>query len=452
MPNGQTLASMLLTVAVGATVAAWLSTGSARIAYAGFQTGLAFALRCVRSPAMRPLRRCGRPDTMGAMPEHRAAALLVVLALASGCAARSAPAAREGAVRQFTFAWPFREGEGVAPRGGTTRGAPVELARAPTPAWRALQEAGLSALERDRRAILAMAGTFRTTFDFLEVVGFRSGFVPDRPYQSWATEYVYVVRDEPRLISLQHLLVMFMQSPDGGLEGPFVTKHWRQEWRYEDTELLTHRGHNTWARERIRPAEAKGTWTQAVFQVDDSPRYEAYGRWQHFGNVSTWLSSTTWRPLPRREFSVRQDYDVLIGTNRHTITPTGWVQEEENLKLDLDERGRPVDAQPVLAKEIGLNRYEQLDGFDDSAARRYRERTEPFWDEVRAAWRDVAARRDRFTLRAAPDQGQLFTPLFQYAERLDEGAPFDLAAARTFARATVEGYLAPGPGAAAGRY
>ena len=26
-------------------------------------------------------------------------------------------------------------------------------------------------------------------------------------------------------------------------------------------------------------------------------------------------------PLPRREFSVRDDYDLLVGVNRHTITP-----------------------------------------------------------------------------------------------------------------------------------
>jgi hypothetical protein len=26
---------------------------------------------------------------------------------------------------------------------------------------------------------------------------------------------------------------------------------------------------------------------------------------------------------------VRKDYDVLVGTNRRTITPTGWVQEKQ---------------------------------------------------------------------------------------------------------------------------
>jgi hypothetical protein len=196
-----------------------------------------------------------------------------------------------------------------------------------------------------------------------------------------------------------------------------------------------------WARTRITPAEARGTWTQAVFQVDDSPRYEAYGRWEHFGNLSSWRSSTTWRPLPRREWSVRSDYQVLIGHNEVTITPTGWVQQEDNLKVALDDGGRPIAGEPVRAKEIGLNRYERLVGFDDAAARRYQERTEPFWSEVRAAWDDVVRRRGRFTMRAPADQGQLFVPLFEYAQKLDDGAPFDRVEARAFARKTVEGYL-----------
>src|SRR5262249_6412537 len=305
------------------------------------------AMQFERIDAARPdgpsrrLPGAGRHDTMRPMGLPRIAILLGV-ALAAGCAGRSGPAPCDGTMRQFTFSWQFRDGDAAAPRGGTTRGAPVELGGEPGEAWRALEEPGLSARERDRHAILAMAGTFRTSFDFLEVAGFRPGFVPDRPYQSWATEYVYVVRDEATFVSLQHLLVMFMRHPDGAVEGPFVTKHWRQEWRYEARSLLAYRGRNTWETEHLTPAQVKGTWTQSVYQVDDSPRYAASGRWQHFGNVSTWQSSTTWRPLPRREFSVRKDYDVLVGTNRHTITPTGWVQEEDNLKVVLDDRGRPV--------------------------------------------------------------------------------------------------------------
>jgi hypothetical protein len=118
----------------------------------------------------------------------------------------------------------------------------------------------------------------------------------------------------------------------------------------------------------------------------------------------------------------------------------------------LDERGRPAATAPVLAKEIGLNRYERLRDFDDSASERYRERTDAFWAEVRAAWRDVARRHPRFTLRAAPDQGQLFTPLFARAEQLADGAAFDPAADRAFVRDTVRGYLADGAAPPAAGY
>jgi hypothetical protein len=343
---------------------------------------------------------------------------------------------------QFTYAWRYGvDDDSLAPRGGTSHGPKVNLDTKPGEAWARLRAPGLTPVERDRRAILAMAGTFRTSFDFLEVVGFKPGFKPDRPYQSWGTEYVYVVADEPRFISLQHLLVMFMES-DGKVAGPFVTKHWRQDWRYEDDDLLTYRGRLTWGRERVAAKDARGTWTQAVYQVDDSPRYEAVGRWEHFGNVSTWRSGTTWRPLPRREWSVRKDYDVLIGTNQVTITPTGWVYEEDNLKTILAAPGRPASADPVVSKEIGFSRFERVVDFDDAAGRQYQQRTEPFWAEVRAAWADVARRRSSFTLRAAPDQGQLFVPLFEYAGKLDDGAPYDAADARAFARKTVASYLA----------
>ena len=84
---------------------------------------------------------------------------------------------------QFTFSWQFGADDSLRPRGGTTKGAPITLAKEPGAAWRALQEPGLSKFERDRRAILAMAGGDRTSFDFLETVGFTPGFTPSRPYQ-----------------------------------------------------------------------------------------------------------------------------------------------------------------------------------------------------------------------------------------------------------------------------
>jgi hypothetical protein len=269
------------------------------------------------------------------------------------------------------------------------------------------------------------------SFDFLEVVRYDPSLKPDAPYQSWATEQVFVAEDRPGFIALQHILVMRMALDGGGVSEPAVVRHWRQEWRYQADSFLAYEGANTWARRAIPPAGRAGAWTQSVLQVDDSPRYAARGRWRHEGGVSSWISDETWRPLPRREFSVRKDYDVLVGTNRHTITPTGWVQEENNQKMVLAS-GK------LLAREYGVARYERIKDYDFGPGQRYYERTEPFWAEVRAAWRELEEKRGRFSTRAPVDQAQLFMPFFDYAQRLADGAPFDRDAARDFVRKTLQ--------------
>jgi hypothetical protein len=280
-----------------------------------------------------------------------------------------------------------------------------------------------------------MAGGYRVTFDFLEVVRFDPALKIDAPYQSWGTEFVFVAEDRPGFVALQHVLAMRVLLPGGKVSEPMVVRHWRQEWRYEADRLLAYEGANTWAPREVPLAARRGAWVQSVTQVDDSPRYAARGRWEHAAGVSTWISDETWRPLPRREFSVRKDYDVLAGTNRHTVMATGWVQEENNVKL-VSASGRQ------LAREYGVARYERIRDYDFDPARRYFERTEPFWAEVRAAWREAGEQ--RFAMRAQSDQGQLFVPFFEYADKLAEGAAFDREDARGFVRRTLkEKYLAP---------
>jgi hypothetical protein len=330
------------------------------------------------------------------------------------------PPVRADAPR-YTFSWQLGQANAPAPRGGSTRGPAVEIDTQPSPAWKALQEPRLSPLEHDRRAILGMAGDYRVTFDFLEIEEFQPRVERDKPYQSWGTERVYVDSDTGTSISLVHILDMRIVQDDGKLSDPIVTKHWRQTWAYEPRELVEYKGSNRWERRKLTSAERNGQWSQTVYQVDESPRYASVGRWNHTGSFSTWISGDTWRPLPRREWTARSDYQVLLGTNRHTITATGWLQEENNLKMVLGPDGAPNAAQPYLAREYGVARYSRVAGGDFQAAEEYYQRTRAFWTSVLSSWHQLFEKNSVVTLKAQVDQAGLFRKLFEYADQLAGG-------------------------------
>lgn len=332
----------------------------------------------------------------------------------------------------YVFSWPFINPSEMQPRGGTMRGPQPELVTGPGKAWNQLQEPGLSDFQRDRRAILAMAGAFRVSFDFLEIAGFTPDYSPPAPYRSWGTEYVYVIADEEDYISLQHVLVMIFEQEDGSMSEPLVTKHWRQDWRYEDREMYVYTGQSTWERRELDPEAPAGSWIQAVFQVDDSPRYQSVGVWKHHASHSSWQSAETMRPLPRREFSVRDDYQVLVGTNRHTIIPTGWIHEQDNLKGVLNDDGEPDELNPFLARELGVNRYERITGHDFSAGHAYWEATEAFWADVRAAWQEIFRSNNRFIVHVVRDDEPLYRRLFERAERIADEGEYDAETGRAF--------------------
>ena len=319
---------------------------------------------------------------------------------------------------RYTFSWQLGQANAPAPRGGTTRGPHIDLETQSSASWKALQEPRLSALERDRRAILAMAGDYQVNFDFLEIDSFQPGEARDPPYQSWGTERVYIDADNGSYISLVHILDMRILQADGTLSEPIVTKHWRQSWQYEPRDIVEYKGRNRWERRKLSLAERGGQWAQTVYQVDESPRYASVGRWSHTNSFSTWISGDTWRPLPRREWTVRSDYQVLLGTNRHTITATGWLQEENNLKMALGANGQADPTLPYHAREYGVARYSRMRDGDFTAADEYYQRTRSFWTTVLSDWHELFQSHPTITLRAQVDQAGLFKKLFEYADQL----------------------------------
>ncbi len=288
--------------------------------------------------------------------------------------------------KPYVFGWTNHTRDDVSLRGGTTKGPPVRLATEPSEHWVALQSEGISALERDRRAILAMAGDYRVSFDFLEVEVYETGTPFATPYRSWATERVIVLEDSKKKISLQHILVMFFEMDDGTVQGPMLIKHWRQDWEYEPKNALEFIGYNHWETQPLAKEQRAGLWQQTVYQVDDSPRYAMRGTWSHNRSYSAWDSQNSWRPLPRRERTVRSDYQTMTGTNRLTILPTGWVHSQDNTKTVLTGIKTVNHEQPAVAREFGINRYERIVGFDFSEAETYWAATSGYWKRVRKAW------------------------------------------------------------------
>ncbi len=263
------------------------------------------------------------------------------------------------------------------------------------------------AFEKDRKAILGMSGGFEVNFFFHETLSFRDSYETiGIPYKEEAFETVKVAEDSGTRIVLQHVLQV----------DRVVVKHWSQEWTYEDREVLEFQGHNSWVKRSLPAADAKASWTQRVTGTADEPRYESTGKWVHHPESSEWTSGTTSRPLPRREYSTRSDYDLLSVTNRQTVTASGWYHEQDNTKWVKRDGNRFP-----LCREAGLNRYIRVSDGEFTKADGYWEKTAGFWKQVRAAWDEVAATQPEIVLRKKVDGSGLHESLSGLAKRVTGG-------------------------------
>jgi len=259
-----------------------------------------------------------------------------------------------------------------------------------------------AAPEADREAILAMLGDYEVTFSFDETVVLQPGYERAEAQRSGALETVILVSDEDNHIVLQHILV----SPLG-----HVTKHWRQDWRYEASHRFEFSDDQTWTLTALPEDVTRGSWTQCVYEVSDAPRYCGTGRWNHRYGQATWTSDRSWRPLPRREHTRRDDYNALNAQNRHTITPDGWTHEQDNSKTLRDSKGNSK----VLVREHGFNDYRRTTEVDFSPAHAYWRQTQHYWAQVRAHW-DAALGSGQVVLDTPLDGFPLISELFALAQ------------------------------------
>jgi hypothetical protein len=286
--------------------------------------------------------------------------------------------------------------------------APVPVfAQAGTPA-----AAARAPFEADRADILAMAGNYKVRFDMQESTSWRADYTPIPVKVSGGNEVVRVVEDTGRIIRLQHLLVV-----DAGDGKPMVIKHWRQDWEYEPARVLVYSGPDRWSWQPVPEAERKGSWSQTVYQVDDSPRYGGWGRWADFGGIRRWQSNPSWRPLARRDAVRGPVYDRYLGVNRHAIAPAGWIHWQDNLKI-----GEVAGKLSPIVQEYVLNSYTRFDDFPVKAAEDYWAATRGYWAAIRAEWDRIGAARNGIRITEEADHGTVIAGrLLEIADELQSG-------------------------------
>ncbi|MEM6475054.1 MAG: DUF6607 family protein [Pseudomonadota bacterium] len=271
-----------------------------------------------------------------------------------------------------------------------------------------------TAFQADRETILSMVGDFAVVFDMQESTSWQADYEPIDKKISSGFESVRVAEDTGDKIVLQHLLVV------GPKDRPYVVKHWRQDWQYEPKQILDFKGGDTWELTDVPEEERSGSWSQTVYQVDDSPRYAGWGQWEEVDGVKRWLSNRTTRPLARRDAVRGPIYDRYIGINRHQLTPSGWIHWQDNTKM-MPAKDGSGELVPVV-QEYVLNTYERFDDYNVAAAETYWEKTADYWAAIRAKWDEVMEANGGITIEQNPQMGtSIAGELLQMADAIKNG-------------------------------
>lgn len=274
--------------------------------------------------------------------------------------------------------------------------------------------------------IKSMAGMYKVDFKFTET------FAPNKDYKygdkkfEWANEYVTIVEETPNKISLQHLLI---------ISDSMVIKHWRQDWVYEAAEYFTYEKDNTWKKVKVPANQVKGTWTQKVYQVDDGPRYEGYGTWVHADGRNYWQSITD-APLPRREHTIRNDYNVLNRSSRIEIFKDGsWVLDQDNKKI-----ARIPSGDSLVCLEKGIESFTKTTASAQPAIH-YWNAEQLFWKDVRLAWDQIFASYKTITISKRVNEKMLFEALFSMAKKYTANNKYDAKNAQIAIKETLGAFV-----------
>jgi hypothetical protein len=265
--------------------------------------------------------------------------------------------------------------------------------------------------QKDINAIKSMCGCFEVNFKFAETFSYSkdSIYKSSENYSAGALEWAQLVNDEKNNIIIQHILIA------GDEDNPYVIKHWRQDWLYENSDFYYYDHNNKWIYKHKKQNEVKGQWSQKVYQVDDSPRYEGTATWIHADGRSFWSNSTD-APLPRREITKRQDYNVMLRRNNHEIFDWGWQHDQDNDKI-IRESGKEDF---VLAQEKGINNYIRVESKRCLAAQNFWKENKDKWSLVRNKWDNIFNYKNDIKLKNKINEKRLYQYLFSLESSVNE--------------------------------
>jgi hypothetical protein len=246
---------------------------------------------------------------------------------------------------------------------------------------------------QDKKAILKMCGCFEINFKFIETFNYSEydDYRGSDEYESYALELALPIVNEKNKISIQHLLIV------GSVDEKYVIKHWRQDWLYQNYHLFKYEGERLWKSKKIDRKSVRGQWTQKVYQVDDSPRYEGTSSWVHVDGKSFWENETM-APLPRREYTKRDDYNIMRRGNRHEITDNGWVHKQNNSKIIKTDY-----ESIILADEIGYSPYTRVNYDRCKLALDWWNSKKLKWNSIRNEWDKIYSSEKNISLKKKVD-------------------------------------------------
>lgn len=246
-----------------------------------------------------------------------------------------------------------------------------------------------------------LCGCYSVNFRYAET------FSPDENYKFHdredmnAMELALPMENTDKKLVIQHLLV---------IADTMVIKHWREEWTYENPTLYEYKGGKNWEKETLASNDVKGKWTQTVWEVNDEPRYQGISAWINNDNKTYW-ESTVDAPLPRREYTTRNDYNILKRRNRILLTKDGYLHEQDNEKI-LRENGKDK----LIVLEKGYNTYYKADESECEVARNWWKNNSSFWTVVKNEWENYLSKTDKVSVKNKVDDkilGDYFTTLWK---------------------------------------